>query len=211
MSIYRFCANIPNHFRDFHLCELARLATPLMACALAPQLQNINTRRKTILKNRSAEQGRTASCLFTYFSVHTEDSSSRGKLGELPILGNSCFKETITENELAWWENERWFIFVKGSMSETVMYGQRGNQPHRQHLFQEPSITTCDNAGYIMVTGKNLEMLWCGGKNILHLGWTLGGPPVQPMRCECCYLILMNWDWSHKGRSLSHCKSKLSS
>lgn len=63
---------------------------------LDPHLKDINTRRKMIRENRSVEQTRTASRLFTDFWFRTEDSSSRGKPGGLPILGNSCFKATIS-------------------------------------------------------------------------------------------------------------------
>lgn len=106
---FSFFACIWNNWRDFHLCKLARLATPLMAHALAPRLRNTNTGRKTIVENRSEERTRTVSLLFTYFWLHTEDSSSRGKPGELPILGNSCFKATSSGKGLVW--RGEWGVF----------------------------------------------------------------------------------------------------
>lgn len=104
-----FLQIIWDNFGDFHLCKLARLATPLMAHALAPRLRNTNTGRKTIVENRSVERTRTVSLLFTYFWLHTEDISSRGKPGELPILGNSCFKATSSGKGLVW--RGEWAVF----------------------------------------------------------------------------------------------------
>lgn len=104
MSECRLCTSVSaRHFRDVHPWLLARVV-PFMTCALALN-EKYEHREDSDTKSYNVEQTRPASHLFTYFCLHTEDNNSRGKPGELPLLGNSC-KATISGKEFGLWENE---------------------------------------------------------------------------------------------------------